>query len=337
MKILVAISGGVDSAVAAAILRKKKHALVAVHLDLFGRTNEIESARAVAAKLEIPFYILNFRREFERKVIADFLRNYSENRTPNPCAICNREIKFGKLFRKMRELGCEKLATGHFVRVENGQLFRGVDGEKDQSYFLSRVRADRLARIIFPLGDLTKSEVKKRAGKFGFAKVAARKSSAGICFLRGIELEKFLTKNIPAKNFRPGKIRTADGRVVGAHRGLPFFTVGQRRGVELGGMPRPHFVVDFDREKNEIVVGENSELFAEKLSAKKLNWLGDPPKNGAKISAQIRYRAPAEPGRIFLSRTRARFEFASPVRAITPGQTVAFFRGAKCLGGGEIC
>ncbi|MFH0833993.1 MAG: tRNA 2-thiouridine(34) synthase MnmA [Patescibacteria group bacterium] len=337
MKILVAISGGVDSAVAAALLQKQKHQLIAVHLDLFGRTHEVEAARAVAAKLGIPFYVLNFRQDFERKVIRNFLANYAQNRTPNPCSICNREIKFGKLLQKMRELGCAKLATGHFAQIKNGKLVRGSDAEKDQSYFLSRVPAERFGKILLPLGGMTKAAVKKIAEKIGFAPLAAKKSSAGICFLRGIDLEKFLLENLPKKIFKKGLIRNSDGKIVGEHRGLPFFTIGQRRGVELGGMPRPHFVVGFDRRKNEIVVSEDAELFARKVRVKNLNWLGAPPKNGAQILAQIRYRHPAEPGKIFLGKMRTTFEFAEPVRAITPGQTIAFFRKNICLGGGEIC
>lgn len=337
MKILVAISGGVDSAVAASILKSKKHELVAIHLNLFGEKKEVEAARTVAARLEIPFYVLNFRADFQKKVVANFLENYSKNRTPNPCSICNREIKFGKLFQKMRELKCERLATGHFAKIKNDKLLRGVDREKDQSYFLARVAAKKFAKVIFPLGELTKNKVKKVATKTGFRNLATKKSSAGICFLQKTELEKFLVKNLPKKFFKNGKIRTLDGKIVGEHRGLPFFTIGQRRGVELGGMPRPHFVVGFDLKKNEIIVAENEKLFTKKLRAKNLNWLGDPPKNGARILAQIRYRSPAVRGKILFCKNHATFEFDEKVRAITPGQTAAFFRGNVCLGGGEIC
>jgi len=337
VKVLVAISGGVDSAVAAAILKNKKTELIAVHLDLFGRTDEIEMARAITAKLKIPFYVLNFRKEFKQKVIADFLQNYSKNRTPNPCVICNREIKFGKLFHKMRELKCDRLATGHFARTYGGKLFRGSDTTKDQSYFLCRLKKEKLRKIIFPLGNLRKSEIKKMATKMEFKKIVEKKESSGICFLEGTEINDFLRKNLSAKIFRPGKIRTSTGKIVGEHHGLPLYTIGQRRGVALGGMPEPFFVSGFNFAKNELIVAPDQELFGKKLIAKKLSWIDKTPKNGERIWAQSRHRASAEPGQIFLSKTRATFEFTEPVRAITPGQTVVFFRGSICLGGGEIC
>lgn len=337
MKILLAISGGVDSAVSAALLQKAGHELIAVHLDLFGKTNSVAAAREVAARLGIPFYVLNFRAEFEKQVVADFLHNYARNRTPNPCVVCNPQIKFGKLMTKMRELGCEKLATGHYARIEKGRLLRGSDATKDQAYFLCRLTSEKLKHVIFPLGNLKKTEVKKIAVKIGFPQFAEKKESAGICFLEGAEVSDFLQQNLSPKIFRPGKIRTTDGAIVGAHHGLPLYTLGQRRGVELGGMPEPFFVAGFDFAKNELIVAPDRELFAQKLTAKKLSWVGAPPKNGAKILAQIRYRAPAEPGHITLLKTRAIFEFDEPVRAITPGQTVAFFQKDVCLGGGEIC
>ncbi|MCF7845954.1 MAG: tRNA 2-thiouridine(34) synthase MnmA [Candidatus Peribacteraceae bacterium] len=338
MKILCAISGGVDSAVAAALLQKRGHKLIAVHLDLFGKRNSsVGEARAVAAKLKIPFYVLNFRADFEKRVIKNFLKSYAQNRTPNPCIICNPQIKFGKLLTKMRELGCDRLATGHYARIRRGGLFRGVDSEKDQSYFLCRLTEEKLKSVVFPLGNLKKSDVKKKAQALGFGRLAQKKESSGICFLEKTEVGDFLKKHLPRKVFRPGKIRTLNGQIVGKHQGLPLYTIGQRRGVELGGMPEPFFVAGFDLKKNEVLVAPNRELFTQKLKAKKLSWISQPPKNGAKILAQIRYRAPAVPGKIHLSGTQATFEFTEPVRAVTPGQTVAFFQNQKCLGGGEIC
>jgi len=338
LKILCAISGGVDSAVAAALLKKRGNEVVGIHLDLFeNEHSEAERAREIAAKLSIPFYILNFREDFKKKVIANFLKNYAANHTPNPCVICNREIKFGKLLAKMRELKCEKLATGHFARIRGGKLLRGVDAGKDQSYFLCRLTVEKLSKIIFPIGNLKKSEVKRLAQKFGFANLEAKKESVGVCFLANSGVGEFLLKNLPKKIFRRGKIRTLAGKIVGEHRGLPLYTIGQRRGVELGGMREPFYVAGFDVKKNELLVAPDAELFAEKLRAKNLSWLNSPPRNGERILAQIRYRAPTASGKIFFGKTDARFEFDSPQRAITPGQTVAFFRRKTCLGGGEIC
>ncbi|MCK5472217.1 tRNA 2-thiouridine(34) synthase MnmA [Candidatus Gracilibacteria bacterium] len=337
MKILCAISGGVDSAVAAHLLQKRGYEVVGIHLNLFdGENSEAERAREVAAKLKIPFYILNFREDFKKKVIANFLKNYAGNRTPNPCVICNREIKFGKLLTKMRELKCEKLATGHFARIRNGRLLRGMDTEKDQSYFLCRLTAAKFSKIIFPLGGLKKNEVKKIAKKIGMENRSEAKESAGICFLTDGGVDEFLLKNLPKKLFRRGKIRALDGKIVGEHRGLPLYTIGQRRGVELGGMHEPFFVASFNSKKNELLVAPNVKLFGKKLRVKNLSWLNSPPRNSEKILAQIRYRSPAASGIIFFGKTGARFEFDSPQRAIMPGQTVAFFQGKTCLGGGEI-
>ena len=353
-KILVAISGGVDSAVVAALLKKQGYEIIGVHLKFWHENFQpensdklpenkccsleaSEAARSVAEKLKIPFYVLNFREDFKNKVVDYFLATYAKVKTPNPCVMCHREIKFGKLLIKMKELGCEKIATGHYARVRNKKLMRGIDTEKDQSYFLSRLTSEKLKHILFPLGGMRKSEVKKLAKKFGFEKIGGKKESQGTCFFPEKEPRDFLLRNLPRKLLQPGKIRTTDGKVVGGHRGLPLYTIGQRRGVELGGMSEPYFVAGFELKKNELIVAPDRELFTKSLKAKNLSWSGESPKDEAKMLAQIRYRSPAASGKIFFRKTRAVFEFTQAQRAITPGQTIAFYRGQTCLGNGEIC
>lgn len=336
MKILVALSGGVDSAVTAALLQKKKHQLIGIHLQMQPGNSEEDSAREVATKLGIPFYVLNFEKVFQREVIDYFLKSYAKGITPNPCVICNPKIKFGELLKKMKELKCKKIATGHYARVKNGKLLRGVDREKDQSYFLSRLTSEKLKQIIFPLGDLQKSEVKKLAKKFGFSSQEKKKESASACFLGKKDVREFLIENLPKKFLKPGEIKTLEGKVVGKHLGLPLYTIGQRRGVDLGGMKNPNYVVRFERRKNVLLVGEDKELFGKKLRARNLSWVSKPPRDGEKILAQIRYRSAATPAKIKLGKTFADVEFETPQRAITPGQAVAFYRGEICLGGGFI-
>lgn len=369
-KILIALSGGIDSAVAAALLRKRGHQVVGVHLKFWNENFQptgsakvpenkccsieaLEAARNVAEQLKIPFYVLNFREPFKRKVVDYFLKTYAAIQTPNPCVVCNREIKFGRLLTKMRELGCEKLATGHYARTRAGQLLRGVDTEKDQSYFLSNLTSEKLKHILFPIGNYRKAEVRKLAKQFGFTKLGSKKESQGTCFFPEKEPQDFLVRNLPKKLLKPGKIRTLDGKVVGEHKGLPLYTIGQRRGVELGGMSEPYYVAGFDQKKNELIVAPDCELFAKELRVKQLNWIGQAPKPGTKLLAQIRYRSPAVPATIISpfrkgacppkSRLAGRrrglggVEFTSPQRAITPGQTVAFYHGQTCLGSGVIC
>ncbi len=353
MKILCAISGGVDSAVVAALLKQQRHEVIGVHLKFWSEDFQpkgsklpenkccsleaSEAARNVAEKLGIPFYILNFRESFKKKVVDNFLQNYGSNKTPNPCVICNREIKFGKLLQKMKELKCKKIATGHYARIRGGKLLRGMDEAKDQSYFLSRLNAEKLKHILFPLGGMQKSEVKQLAKKFGFIKIGGKKESQGACFFSEKEPRGFLERNLPKKVLLSGKIRTLEGKVVGQHQGLPLYTIGQRRGVELGGMSEPFYVAAFDLKKNELIVAPDSGLFSRKLRVKNISWFGAAPKNGEKLLAQIRYRSPSEKGKLILKKTTTQFEFDAPQRAITPGQTIAFYRGKACLGSGEIC
>jgi len=365
MKILVALSGGVDSSVVAALLKKRGHEVIGVHLKFWSEGYQpdgaklpenkccsleaSEAARSVAAKLNIPFYVLNFRDDFKNKVVDYFLGTYAKNKTPNPCVVCNREIKFGKLLKKMKELGCEKIATGHYARIRGGKLLRGADEEKDQSYFLSRLSSEQLKHVLFPLGGMKKGEVKKLAKQFGFEKIGGKKESQGACFFAEKEPRGFLERNLPKKLLKPGKIRTVEGKVVGEHKGLPLYTIGQRRGVDLGGMAEPFYVAGFDLRKNELIVGEDAKLFTDKLKAKNVSWFGTAPKSNEKLLAQIRYRSPAAEGSIRLLPLSQRgkqakragglviFEFTKPQRAITPGQTVAFYHGKTCVGSGEIC
>jgi tRNA-uridine 2-sulfurtransferase len=337
LKILIALSGGIDSAVAAAILKKEQKKLISIHLDLFKKNNstDIKIARSVAARLKIPFYVLNFRKIFHQQIIQYFLKTYTKGQTPNPCVQCNFKIKFGHLLKTVQKFNCEKLATGHFVRLHDNQLCRGADKEKDQSYFLSQINPQNLSKIIFPLGKFKKTEVKKLAVKFGFSDLVEKKSSAGACFLSQENPADFLARNLPQKILKPGIIRDHQGKKIGQHHGLLLYTIGQRRGVELGGMSEPYFVLRKDFVKNELIVAPDRELWEKFLWVKNLNWFSK-PKSGEKIFAQIRYRTKANPARIFFHQKNARVEFENSQRAITPGQAVAFFCGEQCLGGGVI-
>jgi tRNA-specific 2-thiouridylase len=281
-----------------------------------------------------------------------FLKSYAAGCTPNPCIFCNPAIKFGKLLQKMKEFKCDKLATGHYAQIKKSgsiyRLFRGADEDKDQSYFLCRLTQSRLKHTLFPLGAKKKTDVRRLAKKFGFTFQEEKKESAGACFLSDTEPSDYLKKNLPKKFLRPGEIKTWDGKVIGQHSGLSLYTIGQRRGVELGGLPEPYYVLKLERKKNELIVGPNEKLFASKLKVKQLNWIGTAPKNNSKLLAQIRYRTPATPGIIKFNKPGSppdkggrggvgvNFTFTTPIRAITPGQAVVFYHGAKCLGGGII-
>jgi tRNA-uridine 2-sulfurtransferase len=352
LKILTAISGGVDSAVVTALLKKRGHEIIGVHMKFWHEdfqpvgsklpenkccsVSASEAARSVAEKLQIPFYVLNFRDDFKKKVVDYFLKTYEKNKTPNPCAICNREIKFGKLIKKMRELDCDKIATGHYARVRGNKFMRGLDTEKDQSYFLSRIASENLKNIIFPLGNMQKSEVREFAKNFGFANINKKKESQGTCFFPEKEPREFLKRNLPKKFLCSGNIRTRDGKIVGEHQGLPLYTIGQRRGVELGGMPEPYFVAGFDMNNNELIVAPDCELFSRTLRAEKLNWFGDVPVDGSRLLVQVRYGSEAASAGIFFKKSFLQVVFDVPQRAITAGQVVVFYRGKVCVGSGEI-
>ena len=357
MKILIALSGGIDSSVTAALLKKQGHQLIGIHLKFWNENfqpkgeslpenkccslSALESARSVAAKLDIPFYVLNFREPFYKHVVKNFLKTYASGETPNPCVICNREIKFGHLVKKMHELGYDKIATGHFARISKTgntyNLQRGKDKAKDQSYFLSNLTQAKLKHTLFPLGNKTKPEVRELAKNFGFEKkLSTKKESQGTCFFPEKEPQNFLMRNLPKSALKSGPIKTLERKTVGQHKGLSLYTIGQRRGVDLGGMSEPYYVAGFDRKNNILLVGPNSQLFNKALKAKNLNWISKSPKSDTKILAQIRYRSPAEPARITLKKTIAIVEFTKPQRAITPGQTIAFYEGQTCLGSGII-
>ncbi len=358
MKILVALSGGVDSSVVAALLKKQGHEVIGVHLQFWSEdycptgsktlpenkccsVEALEAARAIAAQLDFPFYVLNFRKPFKEKVVDYFLETYGAGQTPNPCVVCNREIKFGRLLTKMRELGCEAVATGHFARVEQtGKLYQlkaGKDKVKDQSYFLYHLNQTKLPHILFPVGELTKAKVFALAQKMGLKTTSDKQESQGTCFFPEREPQDFLTRHLPQDSLKAGEIQTLEGKVVGSHKGLSLYTIGQRRGVELGGMSEPHYVVGFDRKQNVLLVGKDNETFSQTMRVRNLSWVsGKPPSEKFQANVRIRYRSEPYLATVVLRKTHAEVEFDQPVRAITPGQAAVFYAGKTVLGGGTI-
>ena len=353
-RILVAMSGGVDSSVAAALLAERGHDLIGATMKTFcyqedpgpSRTccglDGIMDARRVADALDIPHYVFDVEEEFTRDVIDDFVSEYARGRTPNPCVRCNSNTKFRDLLRRGELLGCDAVASGHYVRagVVDGEtaLFRGRDKAKDQSYFLWGLPRALLPRLRFPLGELTKPQVRARARDLGLV-TAAKPESQEICFVPTGDYRDLLRRRLGDRNdaLRPGNLVDADGRVVGRHRGYASFTVGQRRGLG-GGFDRRLYVTAIRPDTREVVVGGRAELECHALRVGEVNWLtAEAPPDGAAVRAQLRYRAPATPGRIRRAGDGVALELSEPVLAVTPGQSAVFFdEDERVLGGGRI-
>ncbi len=337
--IAVALSGGVDSSFAAYLLRQKERDLLGV-LALFSQPEpekEISRVQKICSFLKIPFEVVDLRREFEAKIISYFKESYRKGLTPNPCIICNRELKFGLLLKAVKQLGAEKLATGHYVRLSFNakincfELLKGRDLGKDQSYFLALLSQEQLASALFPLGDWLKEEVIKESVKLGLFGLTSPESQE-ICFIRGDYRALF-----NADEFPPGEIVTVEGKVVGQHQGLFAYTIGQRRGlgVRLG---RPYYVVAIDTAQNRLIIGPKKLLKRKELLVHNPHFIC-PAYRQERFEAlvRIRYRHKEAPAEIrFLSKDKIVVNFKTPQQAVTPGQFAVFYQGEKVLGGGEI-
>jgi tRNA-specific 2-thiouridylase len=358
-RIVVGMSGGVDSSVAAALLVEQGYDVVGVTLRVwpgqeaadgvakFGSCcspDTVDDARQVARRLGIPYYLLNTEREFDTTVIGDFARQYERGRTPVPCLVCNREVKFGSLLRRARAWDAAAVATGHYARITRDEatgrwlLWRGRDRRKDQSDFLWSLGQSQLAGARFPVGDLTKDEVRARARALGLV-TANKPESQEICFIPDDDYRGFLRRRIPGA-FRPGPITDARGRVLGQHQGLANYTVGQRRGLGLSGA-QPRYVTALDAGRNAVVVGGAGEILAESLWAEQVNWIAVPDLDGPlAVSAKIRHSHEPAPATVRSVETpagpRVQVRFERPQRAAAPGQSVVFYRGDLVVGGGVI-
>jgi tRNA-specific 2-thiouridylase len=359
IKVVVGMSGGVDSSVAAAKLVRDGFDVLGMHLKLWSETGENrccsladeEDARLVAAKLGVPFYVYDLSKEFKKIVVDYFLDEYKNGRTPNPCMLCNREIRFGLMLKKAKELGADFLATGHYARIisnDGFQLLRGKDKNKDQSYMLAFVRPEDLKYAMFPLGDFTKADVRRMAKKWGI-KTAEKRDSQEVCFAAN-NYRDFLLRRI-AKDIKAGDIIDLRGHIIGRHLGLPMYTIGQRRGIEVGkhltengrlfGKPKmemqPFYVVGMDVKKNRLIVGREKDLYKKEMVVEKVNWILNSPKFPFSCKVQIRYKHEAVSCKVEAVFPQClKVLFAKPQRAVTPGQSAVFYRGNEVLGGGII-
>ncbi|MCP5469477.1 MAG: tRNA 2-thiouridine(34) synthase MnmA [Chlamydiales bacterium] len=340
-KVVVGMSGGVDSSVVAYLLKKQGYDVIGLFMKNWedeGCTSasDYEDVAAVAGQLEIPFYTVNFAKEYWDRVFSRCLEEYEAGYTPNPDIWCNQEIKFKLFFEKALALGADYLATGHYCRTDGKRLLRGVDENKDQSYFLYTLKNSALDRVLFPLGGMEKSEVRKIAEEAGLA-TAAKRDSTGICFIGKRNFKEFLARYLPKK---AGVFETRCGKVVGEHEGAHYYTIGQRRGLAIGGAGEAWYVVDKEMERNVVIVEQgdhNPELFSSSLSATDVSWVGGMPTFPFKCTAKIRYRSPDERCEIVCEENgKLIVHFESKQKAITPRQSVVFYDGEICLGGAII-
>jgi tRNA-specific 2-thiouridylase len=351
-RVLLGMSGGVDSSVAAYLLKEQGHDVVGVTMkvwpqDCVSRAEDkccgpqaVADARGVAHALGIPHYVVDEANEFEKLVIDYFTSEYRAGRTPNPCVMCNEKLKFGNLLTKARALGASHVATGHYARVEmdphgRAQLKKAVDGKKDQSYFLFSLRQEQLASAILPLGGLTKPEVRALAKKMGL-KTYDKEDSQEICFVPGNDYTAFLKSHLGEKEFHPGGIYFKDGTHMGDHEGMEFYTVGQRKGLG-GGHGRPVYVIDIDPATQRVIVGDYDDLQRNDCYLSQTSWGGNEPAGSVEITTKIRYNYPEVRALLHpLPGHRARLEFEEPQRSVSPGQAAVCYQGDHVLGGGWI-
>ena len=349
------MSGGVDSSTAAVLLKERGYDVIGVSMqtrklwdqadaesDCPHPLDTIQQARAVADSLNISFFALNLVDEFEKHVIDYFISEYMNGRTPNPCVLCNQKLKFGAIMRKSLELEADYLATGHHARIawddsrKRHLLLKGMDSHKDQSYFLFTLKQEVMKRLIFPIGDFEKSDVRKMAGKLGLG-VADKKESQEICFITDNDYRGFIAKRMGKAASRVGNIVNKEGEILGKHDGIHMFTIGQRRGV---GVPasHPYYVLGFDLENNSVIVGKDEDLLCNGLIAEKLNWISISGLDSEiKVSFKIRYRYKEAPATIVpLENGEVLVGFCTPQAAVTPGQAIVFYDGDTVVGGGWI-
>lgn len=350
-RVVVAMSGGVDSSVTAALLVEEGYEVVGVMMSLWSEGEQaggalsrrwsaaMEDARRVSHTLGIPFHVLDYAAPFDERVVKHFLAEYSRGRTPNPCLACNRYIKFGLLLEQALALDADYLATGHYARVRlaNGeyQLWRGVDRHKDQSYVLYMLGQEQLRHLLLPLGDCTKEQVRAMARERSLS-VGDRAESQDLCFIPDNDYRRFLGQRVP-EAVVPGPIVDSRGKVIGQHRGLPFYTVGQRKGLRISA-PEPLYVTSLDAQRNALVVGTSAELGRRSLIANNVTFVsGRYPDAPLQVTAKIRYRACLRGAMVIpLPEGRVQVVFSKPLRDIAPGQAVVFYQGQVVLGGGTI-
>ena len=341
-KVFVGLSGGVDSAVSAALLKEKGFDVTGVFIKAWQPgwlpctwREERRDAMKVCLHLSIPFLFFDFEKEYKQGVVDKMIAEYKANRTPNPDVLCNREIKFGSFWKKAREMGADYIATGHYARIEDEHLEEGHDPEKDQSYFLWTLNEDDLAHTIFPVGTLEKKEVRKLAEKYKLP-VAEKKDSQGICFLGDVSMEEFLSHFIEAK---PGRVLDTQGKTIGKHKGLIYYTIGERHGFEVthkSPESGPFYIVAKDSETNTLVVSDQEEEIKEfspsKILLKNVNWISEP--ESPELTGRIRYRGEKLPLTLAAHGKKLMVEFEEPVRGLSLGQSLVFYQGENCLGGG---
>ncbi|AKM82038.1 TPA: tRNA 2-thiouridine(34) synthase MnmA [Candidatus Berkelbacteria bacterium] len=353
-RVIVAMSGGVDSSVAAALLKNQGYEVIGIFMKFWTEDNDktdlvreniccsldaATAARAVAQKLGIPFYVVNFANEFKKAVVDYYIKEYEEGRTPNPCVICNRDIKGEVLLKKVLDLGGDYLATGHYAQIKRKggicHFYQGSDEKKDQSYFLWTLTQEKLAKMLFPVGNLAKPEVRDLARKMNLP-TAERRESQGICFIPDRNVADFLRRH-GKKLAKSGPILDKEGNVLGQHDGLINYTIGQREHLGLGG-PDAYYVLELDSRKNALVVGEDVDLFHKNLIVEDVNWISPEfaKKEKAEVGGRIRYGHPIEDCVTIKVGSEYQVSFVKPQRAITPGQSIVFYHKHEMVGGGII-
>ncbi|MBQ6267689.1 MAG: tRNA 2-thiouridine(34) synthase MnmA [Clostridia bacterium] len=349
MKALIAMSGGVDSAVAAMLMQERGWDCIGCTMRLYdapsvegGRTccslDDVEDARSVANRLGIPFYAFNYKEEFRKAVIDPFIRAYQAGRTPNPCIDCNREMKFSRLHLRAQELGCDAVVTGHYARIEQeGDRFvlkKALDPEKDQSYVLYSLTQAQLAHTIFPLGEMTKPEVRAVAAQHGFRN-AQKPDSQDICFVPDGDYARVI-EHYTGEPAVPGDYLSPQGDVLGQHQGIIHYTVGQRKGLGVA-FGKPKFVCGIDPARNAVILGDAEDLFQAQATVRAFHWIsGEAPAGPIRCKAKIRYRQAETACMVTPTGGGIRIDFDQPQRAITPGQAAVLYDGDVVLGGGEI-